>query len=240
MIDPPRSILHADDRLRGSLTLAGDFTLDASFAGSLEVAGELEVAAGACVSGPVRVGSLVLRGRVEGDVHATGRAVLHTSARLTGKLTCGALTIEDGATLRGEVEVVPRETAAMIESALVPPALLLDETTLREDGFDAVFEVELDLGGIIAGRPLGDQPATKPRPAAVAADFAETPTDPGHADEEDSPLAADAPDATHATDPAPLPEVRIGTAAIHSALLRRRTRVLVGATARPPVPAMTP
>ncbi len=82
------------DSLHGRLDIQGDLKVQGN------VEGELKTIEGANVS---------IRGQVNGNVTARRRLTLGGSGRLNGDVKVGRLTVEDGATLNGNVTMAPEQ-----------------------------------------------------------------------------------------------------------------------------------
>ncbi|MBQ4132242.1 MAG: polymer-forming cytoskeletal protein [Desulfovibrionaceae bacterium] len=87
----------------GDLSFEGAVRIDGTFSGNITSEGTLIVGQGANVKGSLRVGALVASGSIEGEVVVSGKAVLHKSATLQGKLATKLLVMEEGAMLDGDL-----------------------------------------------------------------------------------------------------------------------------------------
>ena len=88
---------------RGRLDFTGAVRIDGTFEGEVESEGTLVVGREAVINGHVRVGQLILGGKLEGEVSAKQRVVLHKTARFKGNMNTPALSVEEGAMLEGKV-----------------------------------------------------------------------------------------------------------------------------------------
>ena len=86
--------LGPQDSLHGRLEIHGDLRIHGTVEGELKVSGDVAVESTANVS---------VRGQVNGNVSARRRLTLGGSGRLNGDVRVGRLTVEDGATLNGNV-----------------------------------------------------------------------------------------------------------------------------------------
>jgi len=92
--------------IRGEVTGEEDFFLDGVLEGNISLAGKrLTVGANGVIHADIVAGDMVVFGRVEGSVKATGRAELKHSAVFIGDISAGRLSIEDNATLQGYVDL---------------------------------------------------------------------------------------------------------------------------------------
>jgi cytoskeletal protein CcmA (bactofilin family) len=105
--------------IRGEVSGDEDLFLDGVLEGNISVANmRLTVGANGVVHADIVAGDLVVFGRVEGSVKASGRAELKHSAVLIGDVSAGRLLIEDNATLQGYVALNELEQTAKKEPAV--------------------------------------------------------------------------------------------------------------------------
>jgi cytoskeletal protein CcmA (bactofilin family) len=103
--------------IRGEVTGEEDFFLDGVLEGNITLTGKrLTVGANGVIHADIVAGDLVVFGRVEGSVKASGRAELKHSAVFIGDISAGRMSIEDNATLQGYVDL-SEATAAKVEPA---------------------------------------------------------------------------------------------------------------------------
>ena len=98
--------------ISGELTGSEDLFLDGKFEGTITLSGSrLTVGPNAQVTADLTVRDIVVFGRVEGNIDATGRIELRQSAVVNGNLHAGRLSIEESATVRGRVELASKSGA---------------------------------------------------------------------------------------------------------------------------------
>ena len=93
------------DRLVGSLTFDGDLTVAGSAEGELHATGDVAVETGSTVKAEIQGNNVTVLGSVTGNVTARGRLSLSGSGSLHGDVRVSKLTVEDGATLNGNVSM---------------------------------------------------------------------------------------------------------------------------------------
>lgn len=93
----PATVIH------GEIHCAGDLVVQGRVEGSIRCGGALRLEPGATIEADVRARSAELAGRVRGDVHVEGVAVLTESCRLIGDLHAAEIRIAPGAAIRGRV-----------------------------------------------------------------------------------------------------------------------------------------
>ncbi|WP_027183661.1 bactofilin family protein [Desulfovibrio inopinatus] len=101
--DEINAFLGAGTTYQGRLDFEGSVRIDGNFQGEVESSGTLVVGKDATIIGQVKVGQLVLSGRLEGDVTAQKKVTMHKTAVFYGNLVTPALVVEDGAVLEGKV-----------------------------------------------------------------------------------------------------------------------------------------
>jgi cytoskeletal protein CcmA (bactofilin family) len=95
------------DKLIGSLTFDGDFTVAGKMEGELHATGEVAVENGSTVKATIEGNNVTVQGTIHGNVSARGRLSLSGSGSLHGDVRVSKLTVEDGATLNGNVQMGP-------------------------------------------------------------------------------------------------------------------------------------
>jgi len=101
--DEINAFLGSGTDYQGKLSFQGAVRIDGNFSGEVESEGTLVVGKDARVEGVLRIGQLVLSGKVTGEVFARDKAVLHKTANLQGNLVTPVLVVEEGAVLEGRV-----------------------------------------------------------------------------------------------------------------------------------------
>src|SRR5438132_13663317 len=91
------------DVLQGRLEIQGDLKIAGNVAGDLKASGDVTIDSGASIQAAIEGGNVNVRGQVTGNVTAKTRLTLGASGRLDGDVRVSRLTVEDGATLNGNV-----------------------------------------------------------------------------------------------------------------------------------------
>jgi cytoskeletal protein CcmA (bactofilin family) len=99
-------------RIQGDIDFAGGLHLDGRVAGNVRADGQpssaLSVSDAGCIEGSVTVPNVSLDGTVKGDIHASGRVVLGSSANVQGDVHYGSIETAFGAQIRGKlIPIVP-------------------------------------------------------------------------------------------------------------------------------------
>jgi len=91
------------DILQGRLEIQGDLKVAGNVEGDLKASGDVTVDSGATIQAAIEGANVSVRGQVTGNVTARKRLTLGGSGRLNGDVRVSRLTVEDGATLNGNV-----------------------------------------------------------------------------------------------------------------------------------------
>jgi cytoskeletal protein CcmA (bactofilin family) len=96
-------VLGPRDRLNGTLKVEGEVRVQGHVDGELRASGDVQIEGGSNVKASIEARNVTVRGTVTGDVTAKERLVLAGSGSLVGNVKVARLSIEDGASLNGNV-----------------------------------------------------------------------------------------------------------------------------------------
>lgn len=129
---PPREIgmLGTDTRFKGNIRFAGTLRLDGVVEGtisSVEGSGsKLIINQDAVVTGNITSDSVLISGKVRGNIKAAERVEIFRSGTLKGDVYTGDIMIEGGAEFEGNCcmlnKLAPEQRQKMLESAFSKPA----------------------------------------------------------------------------------------------------------------------
>ncbi|MBU0593262.1 MAG: polymer-forming cytoskeletal protein [Gammaproteobacteria bacterium] len=71
---------------------------------------DIRIAEGGVFSGKAEIDVAEVRGLFEGELTASKKLVIHATGKVTGKIRYGALTIEEGGVLSGDVAAIIKDT----------------------------------------------------------------------------------------------------------------------------------
>lgn len=91
------------DVLQGRLEIQGDLKIAGHVEGDLKASGDVTVDSTANIQAAIEGANVSVRGQVTGNVTARKRLTLGGSGHLNGDVRVSRLTVEDGATLNGNV-----------------------------------------------------------------------------------------------------------------------------------------
>jgi cytoskeletal protein CcmA (bactofilin family) len=114
MSTPPNSVsrnaLSTDVEIKGSLKFSGELTFSGKLEGDIQSDGALDLGDQAVIRGTMQLHSVVLRGKVNGNVSAKERIEIKSKGELFGDVRTAKLVVEEGATLVGKCEVNPNKS----------------------------------------------------------------------------------------------------------------------------------
>ncbi len=97
--------LGADAVFKGELTFEKGMRILGRFEGEITSGGQLTIADGASLIGNAKAGTICIDGQVKGNLNATAKVQLSSSARLEGDLETTRLEVTEGAVLIGRCVV---------------------------------------------------------------------------------------------------------------------------------------
>ena len=106
-----KNVLNSDVELKGTLKFAGELTFDGKLDGDINSEGNLNLGDNAVVKGNINVGTVVMRGKVNGNVMAREKIEIKSKTELFGDVRAPKLVIEEGVTFVGKSEVNPNKVA---------------------------------------------------------------------------------------------------------------------------------
>jgi len=112
MNTPPTSsknTLNSDVELKGSLKFSGELTFDGKLDGDINSDGNLNLGDNAVIKGNVNVSTVVVRGKLNGNIVAREKIEIKAKTELFGDVRAPKLVIEEGVTFVGKTEVNPNK-----------------------------------------------------------------------------------------------------------------------------------
>jgi cytoskeletal protein CcmA (bactofilin family) len=99
--------------IRGEFSASEDLYLDGDIQGTISLPGNrLTIGPNSRVHAEVRGRDVIVFGRLEGNIHASGRVELRQSAVMLGDITASRLSIEENAAVKGRIEITGHAAAA--------------------------------------------------------------------------------------------------------------------------------
>ncbi len=104
--DPATSFFGAKLSVKGKVSGAGNLVVMGKIEGEFDLNGELVIAPSALVNGEVKAASVTVSGGLSGNLKALEKIHLEKSAVVSGRLLTPRLSMNDGATFNGEIEMM--------------------------------------------------------------------------------------------------------------------------------------
>ena len=131
-----KNVLSSDVEIKGNLKFSGELTMEGKLEGEISSDGLLHLGETGAVNGNLNVNSVVVRGKINGNVTAKDKIEIKSKAEVFGDIRASKLVIEEGVTFVGKTEVNPNKVAP---SNTPPP---------RAPGLDGTKPAEaIKLGG---------------------------------------------------------------------------------------------
>src|SRR5438105_1522630 len=112
-----KNVLNSDVELKGTLKFSGELTFDGKLDGDIASEGTLQLGDNAVIKGNINATSVILRGKINGNVIAKEKIDIKTKAELFGDIKSPKLVIEEGVTSVGKTEVNPNKVAPLVAPA---------------------------------------------------------------------------------------------------------------------------
>ena len=112
-----KNVLTADVEIKGNLKFAGELTFDGKLEGEIQTDGVLNLGDSATINGNINAQSVVVRGKINGNIYAKEKIEIKAKAELFGDIRATKLVVEEGVTFVGKTEVNPNKV-----TPTAPPA----------------------------------------------------------------------------------------------------------------------
>ena len=106
-----KNVLNSDVDIKGTLKFAGELTFDGKLEGDINSEGTLNFGDNAVVKGNVNVNSVIVRGKISGNITAREKIEIKAKTELFGDIKAPRLVIEEGVTFVGKTDVNPNKVA---------------------------------------------------------------------------------------------------------------------------------
>jgi cytoskeletal protein CcmA (bactofilin family) len=115
--------------IHGEVSASEDLYLDGEIQGTVSLPGNrLTIGPNATVRAGVQVRDVIVFGRLEGDIKASGRVELRQSANMVGDITASRLAIEENAIVKGRIEITAGTPASAPAAPHREPAGAIPQT----------------------------------------------------------------------------------------------------------------
>ena len=102
-----KTVLSEDVEITGTVKAANSLQMDGKLNGDLNCSSSVAIGKTANIKGNIAVGSVTVNGQIYGNIVAKDRIELKAAARINGDIKAKRLTVEDGVSFVGKVEVNP-------------------------------------------------------------------------------------------------------------------------------------
>jgi cytoskeletal protein CcmA (bactofilin family) len=106
-----KNTLGSDVEIKGTLKFAGELAFEGKLDGDVQTDGVLNLGDTAVVTGNIAAQSVVVRGKVNGNITAKERIEIKAKTEMFGDIKAAKLVIEEGVTFVGKTEVNPNKVA---------------------------------------------------------------------------------------------------------------------------------
>jgi cytoskeletal protein CcmA (bactofilin family) len=117
-----KNVLNSDVELKGTLRFSGELTFDGKLDGDINSEGSLNLGDNAVVKGNINVNTVVIRGKINGNISAREKIDIKSKTELFGDVRTPKLVIEEGVTFVGKSEVNPNKVSPTAPPAGATPA----------------------------------------------------------------------------------------------------------------------
>jgi cytoskeletal protein CcmA (bactofilin family) len=108
-VEEPETVLGEGISIKGNLQFQRFLRVDGEFEGDLDSEGKIVVGPTGVVRANIKLREAIIEGRVEGDIIVTGRCELRGDAKVFGNITARLLSVDEGVSIRGQVNIGPLE-----------------------------------------------------------------------------------------------------------------------------------
>src|SRR5256885_11523781 len=131
-----KNVLNSDVEIKGNIKFSGELTFDGKLDGEIHTDGTLQLGDGAVINGSISAQSVVLRGKINGNVSAKEKIEIKAKAELFGDIRAAKLAIEEGVTFVGRTEVNPNKVTPTpgVRAGETPPSRGVTSNEPRDAG----------------------------------------------------------------------------------------------------------
>src|SRR4249920_650630 len=104
-----KNVLNSDVEIKGNLKFSGELTFDGKLEGEIQTDGTLNLGDSAVVNGNINAQTVIVRGKVNGNITAKDKIDIKAKTELFGDIRASKLSVEEGVTFVGKTEVNPNK-----------------------------------------------------------------------------------------------------------------------------------
>jgi cytoskeletal protein CcmA (bactofilin family) len=128
-----KTVIGEDVEVSGNIKCESNIQINGKLNGDLTCGGQAMIGNTCAIKGNMSVETVSIMGQVNGNITARDKIELKSTARLHGDIRAKRLTVEDGVTFVGKVEVNPSGAGANAAARPVEEQAVADDTS---DGAD--------------------------------------------------------------------------------------------------------
>ncbi|MGC9943793.1 MAG: polymer-forming cytoskeletal protein [Verrucomicrobiota bacterium] len=106
-----KNILNSDVEVKGNIKFAGELTFEGKLDGEIHSDGVLTLGESAVINGNIAAQSVVVRGKITGNITAKDKIEIKAKAEVFGDVRATKLAIEEGVIFVGKTEVNPNKVS---------------------------------------------------------------------------------------------------------------------------------
>ena len=106
-----KNVLGSDVEIKGNLKFAGELTFEGKLDGEIHTDGVLNLGDTAVINGNINAQTVVVRGKLTGNINAKEKIEIKAKAELFGDIRATKLIVEEGVTFVGKTEVNPNKVS---------------------------------------------------------------------------------------------------------------------------------
>src|SRR6267378_1291835 len=106
-----KNVLNSDVEIKGNLKFAGELTFEGKLDGEINTEGNLNLGDSAVINGNINAQSVIVRGKVNGNITAKEKIEIKAKAEVFGDIRAARLAVEEGVTFVGKSEVNPNKVS---------------------------------------------------------------------------------------------------------------------------------
>jgi cytoskeletal protein CcmA (bactofilin family) len=111
---PIKAYLGSDALFKGTLNFEGTVRIDGMFEGQIDTNDTLVIGETGDVKADLKVGTLVCKGQLNGEVVASKKIEMHPASKIKGNIQTPALSIELGAVLDGNLNMTGGDSKKVV------------------------------------------------------------------------------------------------------------------------------
>jgi cytoskeletal protein CcmA (bactofilin family) len=109
-VSDARAYLDSGSKISGKLTFDGPTRIDGQIDGEITAKESLTIGETAVVTAQIKAASIIVAGKVSGDIIGSQRIEIRPSAKVIGNLTAPILVVHEGALFEGHCSMQPEGT----------------------------------------------------------------------------------------------------------------------------------